>query len=122
MDCQSKHGGHMPGHPDWPGSFLLPAPMAMFGAVVAFMLGVMLGMLIDKKRVAHGGPMAPGRPVMAGGPPWMRMRPPWASGRPGMSTSHHHHGFGMPECCESHGEWPQPSATGTEIAQEPKAD
>jgi hypothetical protein len=121
MDFQAKHGGHMPGHFEWPGSFFLPAPMAMFGAVVAFMLGIMVGVMVDKKRSMHGQGMTPGRPMMGGGPPWMHMKPPWMGAKPGMATSHHHHGFGMPECCETHGDWMPSTTTGTETPAEPTA-
>lgn len=116
MDGESKHCGPMGGHMGWSGVPLVPAPMAMFGAIMAFLVGVMIGVMVDKKRNMHGGPM------MAGGPPWMRGKPPWMSGKAGTDMSHHHHGFGMPACCESHGEWPHPGKSGPESAEQPKAE
>ena len=75
---------------------MVPAPMAFFGMVVAFMLGMMFGM---KKSMAmrgmgmeHAGKMG-----MHGG---MGMY----GGKMGMH--HHHHGFGAAECGCGHGREP----------------
>jgi hypothetical protein len=72
----------------------VPLPMAMFGAVVAFMFGATVGVTICRKRdmMMHGG---------------MHHQKHWM--QPGM-RSHHHHGEGAPACREWHGEAPSPES------------
>ena len=102
MGHQANHDWHsMKGMDGFKGMpiFLIPIPMAMFGMCVAFMLGMIIGLLKGKK---HG--MA-----MYGGKEWMhhkgwnhRMGMGMGMGWKMRGMGHHHHGFGMPACCDPH--------------------
>ena len=64
---------------------LIPAPMAFFGMIVAFMFGMMIGSMVSKKHA-----------TMQGDRRWRKRG----------TGSHHHHGYGAPMCCEPHSQWP----------------
>ena len=78
----------------------VPAPMAVFGAIIAFMFGMTLGMKLAEKR--RGGAM-PMRCGPSAGMHGHAMSGPWDH-RPGMGPvpPHHHHGKGAPPCSEEH--------------------
>jgi hypothetical protein len=92
MGCPGKHehGGDFQGM----GVFCIPAPMAAFGAIIAFMCGAMMGVMMARKQHMMmrggmmGGPMIGGGMMMGKGMPWKRA---------GMH-GHHHHGYGGPPC------------------------
>jgi hypothetical protein len=92
MHEKSWMGGNQ-GAVGGPPVMFLPAPMAFFGVLVAFMFGAVMGALLGKKKMMMMGAM--------GGKRWGK----------GM---HHHHGFGMAPCrCEpasETGEMGQPGA------------
>lgn len=74
----------------------IPMPMAIFGMMVAMMLGALCGMMMGKKAaMMHGGPM------MYGGGYGKKM---W---KKKAMMGHHHHGWGMAACCEPHDHQPQ---------------
>lgn len=81
--------------------FFIPAPMAAFGMIIAFMFGALIGAGMVKKRMMmarmYGGGMHEGG--MHGG-----------SWKQGKMMHHHHHGWGMPSCREQHEAWPEKSA------------
>jgi hypothetical protein len=72
---------------------VVPLPMAMFGMVIAFVCGAMLGTMMSHKRGM----------MMQGGHSGRMMH--------GGMKGHHHHGEGSAACCcEPHGEWQSPEA------------
>lgn len=95
MHAQDSHGA-------WPPMVVIPAPMAFFGILAAFIFGATVGVMASKKHEMMGG---------KGG---------WGMHGPGMRgkrwmKSHHHHGYGMPpcmdpECCGSVEDAEDPSA------------
>lgn len=71
--------------------FFLPVPMAIFGVIVAFMFGVLIGSAASRRRA-----------IMSGG---------WSGGMHDKHSKHgirghHHHGYGAPACREWHDDWP----------------
>ena len=63
---------------------LIPAPAAM----CALLIGVMLGVVIERKKLMHGMGMMHGPGMMKGMGPGMM----------GGMAGHHHHGEGTPPC------------------------
>jgi hypothetical protein len=100
MNGSAKWGGGCPtsyGHGEQHGGMpLIPAPVAC----VAMLFGVMIGIMIGRKRsMMHGQGMGmmmhgPGMGVERGGGDWMMRKKMMG----GMGMHHHHHGYGMPEC------------------------
>lgn len=74
------------GHSDFRSVMSIPMPLAMFGVVTGFMLGMLLGVMKGKQ----AGMMMSGGHGMHAKKMWKKM--------------HHHHGYGMPACCAEHGE------------------
>lgn len=72
---------HHEGYEPWPAFLSIPAPMAGFGVVIAFMFGMTMGTLMGRKTAGMTGMMSHS--------PHGRMH--------GM-LRHHHHGFGTPAC------------------------
>lgn len=81
----------------------IPLPMAIVGACVAFMFGIMFGKMIARKRemmMMQGG-------WQGGGQPWMMHH--------GMK-GHHHHGEGSPACQQWHGDWSKPEQKASDMS------
>ena len=118
MGCRGSHGHNwMHGHggSDVQGMFCIPAPMAAFGAIVAFMFGAMIGVMVGKKQhMMRGGMM--GGPMMRGGMMGGGMMGKGMWMKHGGMAAHHHHGHGGPCMCE---EEEEPAEAETEAA-EPK--
>jgi len=81
---------------------LVPLPMV----IVAFMLGMMFGVIVGRKRemMMHGGVQGMHGHMhgMHGG--GMHGMKPWMAHG---TKPHHHHGEGSPACREEHTDWPQ---------------
>ena len=76
--------------------FFLPVPMAIFGVVVAFMFGVLVGSAVSRKRAM----------MMSGG---------WSGGMHSKHIrGHHHHGHGALACRERHDDWPRTTVVDAE--------
>ena len=115
-----NHPGHEHGQ-DWSRMFLIPIPMAMFGVLISFMFGAVVGHAMARKHAPMGpgvpGPM--GRGEHFGPMAWkhgMGMRMGMGAGM-GMGIRHHHHGDGPACCCSEPPEHPAEPA-GEEPAME----
>ena len=88
----------------------VPLPMV----IVAFLVGMMFGVMMGRRRemMMHGGMQ--GMPGMHGGGMHGGMHGMHGGGMHGMKPwmahsvkPHHHHGEGSPACREEHTDWPQ---------------
>lgn len=92
------HSGPMFGGGSMPPLFI-PAPMAIFGTIVAFMFGFTVGSMMGRTQMMMRQSMMTGGGMGGSHKPWK------GHGR-GMGASHHHHGPGAPACKKQHGHWP----------------